>query len=195
MSKTSKIIARLVSDADVLIKLARTAHLELLGATVGQVLVPRLVFDEARSKVNKPPPGLTLLDARNKKWFAVMDTLSAEDFTLEQRRAMNSTRQSFEYMLDDGELEALVLAVELGVPYILSDDRKAREIIERESAVRVLRHPDLIVLCQQSGLACCREAEQIFEEIQQGESYPLGAPFSEIARQSVEYLTNLGLLR
>ncbi|MFZ5901737.1 hypothetical protein ACUM6F_00615 [Desulforudis sp. DRI-14] len=186
-------VPKAVSDADVLIKLCRAGHLNLLFRTIDRVYVPAYVFSEARYVLARHACRPLLDQAGKDGLFTVVDTVQGDGLTPDQRQGMAITRQSFRFMLDPGELEALALAVEFGIPYILSDDRAARRTIEEHSDVRVLRHPDLLYICQYNAEAYCKDIKRIFRDIQAGESHRLGGSFQDIMRRSRERVKELGL--
>jgi len=141
-----------VSDADILVKFCRAGCLDLLFGTIERVYVPAYVLSEARQVSARHTCRLLLDQAAKDGFLTVVDTRQGDGLTPDQRQGMAIIRESFRYMLDPGELDALALAVEFGVPYILSDDRAARRIIvEHRIMMAQLHRSDGFVIKRNEG--------------------------------------------
>ena len=111
-----------VSDASPLITLARVGRLDLLAALYGRVIVPEAVWREI-TDVELFKAGVIALSRAD--WLehrAVKDTVAA--LALRSR-------------LDEGESEAIILALELGADLLLIDERPGRRVAV-EHGVRVV---------------------------------------------------------
>jgi uncharacterized protein len=100
-----------VSDTSPVLNLARIGRLNLLPLLYRQVFIPSGVYQELMRSKNDLPPAI---DLAAQPWLTVA---AAKDQTrvLELR----------EY-LDNGEAEAIVLAVELRADLLLMDERRGR---------------------------------------------------------------------
>jgi predicted nucleic acid-binding protein len=103
-------LAVVVSDTSPVRALAHLGRLELLHALFDSVIVPPAVAAELRS----PPAGLPGVE------------ILAFDFMSVQAPCDSVRVAELLLTLDAGESEALVLAVELGIPAILMDDAAGR---------------------------------------------------------------------
>ncbi len=108
-----------VADASVLIALARIGHLDILPTLFGRVFIPRAVAQEieiggkAGSKLFKQA-----------SWIYIVDLWSqelADELSSANRKGMK---------LDEGEAQAIALALELDADYLLIDERRGRRVAE-----------------------------------------------------------------
>ncbi len=104
-----------VSDSSVLIHLAAIGHLELLKVKFGEVIVPKAVWREVVVD-GEGRPGAD--EVRQASWIKMHEVHSRPlVITLTQH-------------LDDGESEAIALAVEAEADLVLLDERDARNAAE-----------------------------------------------------------------
>jgi predicted nucleic acid-binding protein len=105
-----------VSDTSPLIGLAVTEHLEILKHLYGQVLIPEAVYQEL---IGSDPELPGAAEARTLEWIV---SHSVQNAILV--RALQGE-------LDDGEAEAIALAVEVQADLVLLDERRARVVAIR----------------------------------------------------------------
>ncbi|MCC6569564.1 MAG: DUF3368 domain-containing protein [Anaerolineales bacterium] len=104
-----------VSDTSPILNLAVIGHLDLLRRQFGDVVLPPAVLEEL--KVDADYPGtVEIRQALEEGWLRMVE-LQNDQMTRALRRE-----------LDDGEAEAIALALELGVETILMDERDGRLI-------------------------------------------------------------------
>jgi predicted nucleic acid-binding protein len=103
-----------VSNTSPLVNLAVVGQLGLLGHLYGRVAIPQAVHNEI---VAVGSVGTTALEAS--QWIETM------------RVANQTAVASLRMELDDGEAEAIALALELPADLILLDERKGRVIAQR----------------------------------------------------------------
>ncbi|HQU36207.1 MAG TPA: DUF3368 domain-containing protein [Anaerolineales bacterium] len=104
-----------VSDTSPVLNLAVIGHLGLLRRQFGDIVLPPAVLEELR--VDTDDPGtLEIKQALGDGWLRKVD--------LKDNRIARALRRE----LDDGEAEAIALALELGVETILMDERDGRLI-------------------------------------------------------------------
>jgi predicted nucleic acid-binding protein len=110
-----------IADASPLNYLILIDHVDLLATLFGSILVPQTVFDElsrsgtpaaVRQWMDKPP-----------KWLLVRPASKSADASLN--------------VLDPGERDAIILALELPADLVLMDDAEGRQEAERHH-VRVI---------------------------------------------------------
>jgi predicted nucleic acid-binding protein len=107
-----------VAGSSPLIYLSRLGVLDLLATVFGDVVVPRVVWDEVAER-RPSAPGLEAL--RHATWIRVVDSLSPE----------------VDLGLDLGETAAILLAEALQADLLLIDERIGRKVAEaRGIAVR-----------------------------------------------------------
>ena len=105
----------IISDTSPIINLAAIDQVELLHALYEEIIVPPAVYDEITVK-GEGQSGSDLIQYRWIKMSEFSNTNFAEALKLE---------------LDDGEAEAIALAVELKSDLLLMDERKGRSIAEK----------------------------------------------------------------
>lgn len=99
-----------VSDTSPVSNLLQIGEIDLLRKLFSRIIVPKAVFDEV-CRIVAHKVALSELD-----WVEVVPL---SDHRLRDRLISE---------LDEGEAEAIALAVQLGADYVLIDERKAREI-------------------------------------------------------------------
>lgn len=98
----------IVADTSPLLHLARIGRLELVGAALGQVLVPRTVWSE----LIRPGTRSEVVDAlRAAVWIRIADDPAPQDLGL-----------------DAGETAAILLAEALGAEALVIDERRGRAV-------------------------------------------------------------------
>ena len=108
-----------VADASVLIALARIDHLDILPTLFGKVFIPRAVAQEIEIGGKA---GSELF--KQASWIHVVDLQSLEltdELSSANRKGMK---------LDEGEAQAIALALELDADYLLIDERRGRRVAE-----------------------------------------------------------------
>lgn len=107
-----------VADTGPLIALARTAHLGLLRRLYRRVVIPPAVHDELAIGSDRPG-ARRLASALSADWLAV-EPVVGDRAIIELRR-----------VLDPGEAEAIALAEQLDMRFLLIDDAAGRRIAQR----------------------------------------------------------------
>jgi predicted nucleic acid-binding protein len=100
-----------ISDASPLVSLARIEALELLSTIYGTVTLPEAVWHEVVVDAEGQPGAKAIRDA---SWIETQ-TVSNQDLV-----------QALRQDLDDGEAEAIALAVETDSPILIMDDQHGR---------------------------------------------------------------------
>jgi predicted nucleic acid-binding protein len=156
-----------------------------LAAVFAEVLIPLRVFEEAQKELRDRK-------ALDFKWLVVGAINDQNYYSIDQRRAMAITMRSFEYVLDDGEREAIALANELGIPIILSDDRKAKRIIEAASNVVGLSCIEVLVWATDADILESASAQEVFQAINSVVDHPIGTPYDVLQKQARDRFRKLG---
>jgi len=107
-----------ISDSSTLINLAAIGRLSLLREFYEKIIVSRAVWDEVVVEGRGRPGALEVKEAKEAGWIEVATPQDANLVSLLQRD------------LDQGEAEAIALAVERKVDVILLDESEARRIAE-----------------------------------------------------------------
>lgn len=101
-----------ISDTSVISNLIQLGHISLLKQLFGQVIIPEAVFNEL-SKISNQIEILNEFD-----WVEIITITKIELF------------QELEKSLDQGESEAITLAIELKADALLIDEKKGRRIAQ-----------------------------------------------------------------
>ncbi len=108
-----------VSDASLLIALARVGRLDMLPTLFGRVFIPRAVAQEIEVGGKA---GSELL--KQAAWIHIVDLQSQE--LAEELSSLHRNNVK----LDKGEAQAIALALELDADYLLMDERRGRRVAE-----------------------------------------------------------------
>lgn len=106
---------KVVSNSSPLIHLGKIGLLELLAEQFDRILIPRAVWQEAVEEGGDEPDAKSIASAN---WIEVQDVHPSPLLT------------TLSTLLDKGEAEAIVLAIEIGADLILLDESDARKIAE-----------------------------------------------------------------
>ena len=113
-----------VSNTSPIMNLATVDMLDLLRLQFEEVLVPAAVIDELRLDTDYPGTD-KIRDAMDAGWLRQVD--------LEDDRVARALRRE----LDDGEAEAIALALQLRVQSILMDERDGRSVAKSMGLVPI----------------------------------------------------------
>ena len=153
-----------VSDADILIKLCKAGHLNILSDVFDKLYVPAVVLREVKNKITAEENILSLESARSQEWLVV---ISQEDLEPEQRLTYSSFIVSYEEILDRGELHATALANEININVILSDDRNAKNLIDHLFQKEGLAYWEVLYLYGKINGVNSRQVETIHNAVNQ----------------------------
>ena len=106
---------KVVSNSSPLIHLGKISLLDLLAEQFGRILIPRAVWREAVEEGRDEPDAKAIAAA---SWIKVEEVHSSPLLT------------TLLALLDKGEAEAIVLALEVGADLILLDESDARRVAE-----------------------------------------------------------------
>jgi len=104
-----------VSNTSPILNLAIVGQLELLRQQFGEILIPKAVLDEL--KVDEERPGSqAICEAIASGWIQV------------QEASNEPLVQLLKQILDQGEAEAIALAIDLKADWMLLDEREGRKV-------------------------------------------------------------------
>lgn len=166
-----------VSDADVIIKLYKAKHLNILELLYTKVIIPGRVHSEILKEVGLPDP-LIQYD-----WLNRINLNDRTVLTSTQIQGIEITLQSYKDALDDGEREAFALAQELGIPVLLIDDVSAKRIIENNSDILGISHFEILFQAIHKRMLTPQDAENIFKDINEVVTYPIRTPFDDLMKR------------
>jgi uncharacterized protein len=124
-----------VCNATPLINFAAINRLDILQAVFSQIVIPQAVCDE--TTVSGFPASEFVLQAIAAKWLQV--------------QAVSSIAANIPPELDQGEREAITLALETGEPQILLDEREARQVAQ-SLGLQVIGTLGILLLAKKRGI-------------------------------------------
>jgi Predicted nucleic acid-binding protein, contains PIN domain len=125
-----------VSDTSPILNLARIGRLKLLPLLYNQVLIPSMVYAELTVSRPDLPPAI---DFASESWLIIATPK-------DQNRV-----QKLRKVLDAGEAEAIVLAIERGADLLLVDERRGRRTATAEG-LRVMGLLGVVARAKSAGL-------------------------------------------
>ena len=138
-----------VSNTSPILNLALVERLALLKEQFGQVLIPQAVLDELR--IDEPLPGVDLIrESLAEGWVQVKGVSDRHLVRILSRE------------LDDGESEAIALAIEVHADTILLDEREAR-IVARSLGLNITGVLGVLLKAHRMGRLQASLAEAIYE--------------------------------
>ena len=111
MTLPSRLDRIVVSDSSPLIHLSQIGRLHLLKELFGELLIPQAVYHEVVIEGGGKPGSK---EVREASWIIVMEIRNER------------LKRLLQFQLDEGEAEAIVLALETKASLVLLDDREAR---------------------------------------------------------------------
>ena len=125
---------KVVSNASVLIALAKLGIVDLLEKLFGVIIVPPVVFIEVTRNIRKP--GAKIF--REAKWLNIVDP--------HNEALVNALLD----ILDEGEAYAIALAREIDADLVLLDEKEARRIAKRLK-LKVMGTLGVLILAKRKG--------------------------------------------
>ena len=125
-----------VSDSSPLIHLSQIGRLQLLKKLFGKLIIPQAVYREVVIEGGEKPGSK---EVREASWITVME--------IRNKRL----KRLLQFQLDEGEAEAIVLALETKASLILLDDREAR-LQARRLGLRITGTPGILLRAKKLGL-------------------------------------------
>lgn len=107
-----------VADSSTLIALVSIGHLDLLREFHGEILIPPAVWQEVVVEGSGRPGSLEVKEAWQTGWIKIIPPENRELVRLLERE------------LDEGEAEAIALAIEVKADIIFLDEPEARRVAE-----------------------------------------------------------------
>ncbi|MFB2898227.1 DUF3368 domain-containing protein [Aerosakkonemataceae cyanobacterium BLCC-F50] len=105
---------KVISNTTPLINFAAINRLDILQTMFGQIVIPQAVYDETTG--SSFPDSQVVLQAISSGWLQVC--------------RVSTIAREISLTLDEGEREAIALAIETGEQRILLDEREARQVAQ-----------------------------------------------------------------
>jgi uncharacterized protein len=157
-----------VCNATPLINFAAINRLDILKAAFGQIVIPQAVFDE--TTVTGFPGSEFVLQAIAAKWLQV--------------RPISTTALNIPPKLDEGEREAITLALETGELQILLDEREARQVAQ-SLGLRVIGTLGILLLAKNRGIIT--QVQLLLDTMIDSAQYWVSRPlYEQVLRQAKE---------
>ena len=125
-----------VANSSVLIHLSRVGRLDLLERIFGRIVIPKAVYRECVVEGRGRPGAEEIASA---PWIEVR-SISSE-----------ALKRSFMFLLDEGEAEVIVLAIEAGADLVILDEREAR-LVAKSFGLKVTGTLGVLLRAKRLGL-------------------------------------------
>ncbi|MEH1919360.1 DUF3368 domain-containing protein [Nostoc sp.] len=157
-----------VCNATPLINFAAINRLDILKAAFGQIVIPQAVCDE--TTVTGFPASEFVLQAIAANWLQVCP--------------ISTIAPNIPPELDDGEREAITLALETGEPQILLDEREARQV-SQSLGLQVIGTLGILLLAKNREIIT--QVQPVLDAMINHAEYWVSRPLSEqVLRQARE---------
>ena len=156
-----------VSNTSPIINLAAVGQLDLLRQLYGQVVIPQAVYIEIVG-MGAGQPGA--------------DEVAASDWIRTRQVANRTVVTALQFELDDGEAEAIALAVEARADWLLLDEELGRAIASR-FGLRFIGLLGCLVEAKQRGLVST--VGPIVDNLIEKAGFWIGRPLDECVLQAV----------
>jgi hypothetical protein len=163
-----------ISDTDIIVHMVKgQVFSKIMPLLIDQVYITPKVDEELRLRHAGVYGSLTPFFAEG-KWLFKLKPMW-KDFSSEQKRSINETKDQHRARLDPGELDCLAYATGLGIPAIISDDKGAKEIISLVTKNKkvVLTFWDLLVLGAKKDKLSWSDAKVHYEAVKRACSLKL----------------------
>lgn len=152
-----------VSDTSPVLNLAVIGHLDLLRQQFGEVVIPPAV--QAELKVDSDLPGTDeIRQALTDGWLRKVEMQN------------DQVTRALKRELDDGEAEAIALALELGVKAILMDEREGR-LVAKTMGLAPIGVLGVLVRAKQAGVI--NSLREILEMLQTNAGFYINEPLAK----------------
>ncbi len=160
-------ILLVVSNSSVVIALTRICRLDLLEKLFGEILVPEAVWQEVAVK-GKPGS----------------EKIMRADFIRVRKVSDKKLATLLKNLIDEGEAEAITLALEANADLLLVDDRDARSLAKR-LGLQVMGTLGVIALAKYEGLI--PEAKPVVEKLVESDFWMSKKILEEFLRELSEF--------
>ena len=168
-----------ISDADILINLARVNRLDISEILFEKIIIPQFVYDiEIKKNAGKYYGVIYRAIHKNGSIFQVVDRKKDVSINMLARHIIEEKKK----VIGPGESECAGYAQALRIPIIISDNYTEFKWLDE---FITLTHTNILALCVYFGAITKGEAENIFNEINSKLTYQNRDTFEERYRKSL----------
>lgn len=175
-----------ISDADILINLARVNRLDVLELLFKEIIIPQYVYDvEIKKKAGRYCSVINQAVNQNGSTFSVLNRKKDKSINILAKDTIENLRK----VIGPGESECAGYARALRIPIIISDNYTEFKWMDE---FITLTHRNLLVLCVYFGDIEQSEAENIFNQINSRLSYPTQNTLDDHYRKTMKRFSRNG---
>ncbi len=160
-----------ISDADILINLAKVNRLDVLGLLFKKIVIPRFVYDiEIKKNAGKYYNVISRAIYKDGGLFEIVDRKKDISVNVLAKGIIKDKRK----VIGPGESECAGYAQALRIPIIISDNYTEFKWLDE---FITLTHNNILALCVYFGKVAKKEAGDIFKQINDTLTRPTGDTF------------------
>ena len=168
-----------ISDADILINLARVNRLDILELLFKEIIIPQFVYDiEIKKNAGRYYGVINKVIHKGGSIFKIVDRKKDIFINILARDVIEDKKK----VIGPGESECAGYAQALGIPIIISDNHTEFKWLDE---FITLTHNNILALCVHFGEITTTEAEDIFDKINSKLTYPTKDTFEEQYRKAL----------
>jgi predicted nucleic acid-binding protein len=168
-----------ISDADILINLAKVNRLYILELLFKEIIIPQFVYDiEIKKNAGRYYGVINKVIHKGGSIFKIVDRKKDIFINILARDVIEDKKK----VIGPGESECAGYAQALGIPIIISDNHTEFKWLDE---FITLTHNNILALCVHFGEITTTEAEDIFDKINSKLTYPTKDTFEEQYRKAL----------
>ena len=168
-----------ISDADILINLAKVNRLYILELLFKEIIIPQFVHDiEIKKNAGRYYGVINKVIHKGGSIFKIVDRKKDIFINILARDVIEDKKK----VIGPGESECAGYAQALGIPIIISDNHTEFKWLDE---FITLTHNNILALCVHFGEITTTEAEDIFDKINSKLTYPTKDTFEEQYRKAL----------
>lgn len=168
-----------ISDADILINLAKVNRLDILELLFKEIIIPQFVYEiEIKKNAGRYYGVINEVIHKDGSIFKIVDRKKDIFINILARDVIEDKKK----VIGPGESECAGYAQALGIPIIISDNHTEFKWLDE---FITLTHNNILALCVHFGEITTTEAENIFDKINSKLAYPTKDTFEEQYRKAL----------
>jgi len=175
-----------ISDADILINLARVDKLNIVELLFKEIIIPQFVYDiEIKKSAGRCYGVINQVVHKNGSIFRIVDRKKDISINMLARDIIEDKKK----VIGPGESECAGYAKAFRIPIIISDNYTEFKWLDE---LITLTHNNILALCVHFGEITQSEAEDIFNEINAMLTYPTKDTFEDKYEKTIRRIETNG---
>jgi predicted nucleic acid-binding protein len=164
-----------ISDADIIIDLARVGKLNLLEKLFEHIVIPEYVYEYEIT--NKAEQNLETINERIKVNDGIFSVMNDGELDISQRIIKRDVFNELKVFAGKGEVECVALANALNIPLVISNNEHDFEYLEEWCIL--MTYYDILYFMVEIGEKSFNEAKKIYNDINSSKERPSGLSFEK----------------